>query len=125
MKVVFSPDYWKKPANGLVKAVQERLKAILEHPAENGVRDGESLKSLLTQEIAALAPEFPRSSAQHLTMKFTRFEEGQFDCFTLNHRRDNITDTANAWIIYGTGKGFPGGDPAPVSGYFGTIVIEF
>jgi hypothetical protein len=122
--ISFEPDYWRRPHNGLVKALQERLIEILNHPGEFGITDAYTLKSLMQVEAKNLAKIYTRSPLEEISFKVTKFPEFDDQLFEMEHKRDNIAACARCVFALGEKKFYPAGSYDPVPGPFGRIVVE-
>lgn len=123
-KIIFQPDYWKSPANNLVKSLQERLKYILMHPDQFGIKDAFSLKTVMEAEAATLSLKHKRSSLSDITFRVHTLEGYDNQFFEMEHKNDNIALSAQCVFDMGGRQFYPELNKE-IPGIFGKIVIEF
>ena len=125
-KFVYSPDYWKKPANKLVALVQGRCRQILDDPGGYAVKDLESFKERVEEFIQEVAPLHPRCDPKHLTINVgSNF--GNWQTFSIVHRRDNIAETVHFYMITDPESYLKEWGPEflkPSPGYFGKYITD-
>jgi len=84
----------KKPANGLVAALQEYCKKLIAEPERHGISDLYALEERIWEYGEEIKGEHPRCKLSHLKSRVHTYNPddmlGIMESYDLIHRRDNI-----------------------------------